>query len=88
MVKNLPANAGDAGDIDSVPGLGRSHGGGKGNLLQYFCLETSMDRGTWRSRVHGVKKELDMTERLSTAQHIIITNISDCHCFLPVRYLI
>ena len=40
VVKNLPANAGDAGDMGSVPGLGRSPGGGNGNLLQYSCLKT------------------------------------------------
>ena len=42
MVKNLPANAGDAG---SIPGSGRSPGGGNGNPFQYSCLENSMDRG-------------------------------------------
>ena len=42
MVKNLSANAGDAG---SIPGLGRSRGGGNGNPLQYSCLGNSMDRG-------------------------------------------
>ena len=57
MVKNLPDNAGDAGDIDSVPGLGRACGGGKGDLLQHFWLENSVDRGTWRARVHGIEKE-------------------------------
>ena len=41
-VKNLPDNAGDAG---SIPGSGRSLGGGNGNPLQYYCLENSMDRG-------------------------------------------
>ena len=40
MVKNLPANAGDVGDIDSAPGLGRSPGGGNGDPLQYSCLKT------------------------------------------------
>ena len=44
VVKNLPANAGDMG---SVPELGRSSGGGNGNPLQYSCLENPMDRGTW-----------------------------------------
>ena len=44
MVENLPANAGDAG---SIPGLGRSPGGGHGNLLQYSCLEDPMDRAAW-----------------------------------------
>ena len=41
MVKNLLANAGDARDAGSIPGLGRSLGGGNGNLLQYSCLENS-----------------------------------------------
>ena len=45
MVKNLPENAGDIRDLDSIPGLGRSPGGGHGNPLQYFCLENPMDRG-------------------------------------------
>ena len=43
VVKNLPANAGDTGDVGSVPGLGRSPRGGNGNLLQYSCLENSTD---------------------------------------------
>ena len=45
MVKNLSANAGDTRDMVSIPGLGRSLGVGNGNLLQYFCLENTMDRG-------------------------------------------
>ena len=45
MVKNLPANAGDLRDVGSIPGLGRSTGGGNGNPLQYSCLENHMDRG-------------------------------------------
>ena len=53
VVKNLPANAGDAG---SIPGLGRSLGAGLGNLLQYYCLENSMDREAWRATVHGFAK--------------------------------
>ena len=43
--KELPANAGDTGDMGSSPGLGRSPGGGHGNPLQYSCLESPMDRG-------------------------------------------
>ena len=43
--KNLPANAGDVRDVGSIPGLGRSPGGGYGNLLQDSCLETPMGRG-------------------------------------------
>ena len=64
-VKNLPANAGDTSDAGSIPGLGRSPGGGNGNLysLHYSCLEKSMDRGVWQATVHGVTKT---QTRLST----------------------
>ena len=48
MVKNPYDNAGDIKDAGSVPGLGRSPGGGHGNPLQYSCLENPMDRGTCR----------------------------------------
>ena len=56
MVKNLPANAGDAGDTGSIPGSGRFPGIRNGNPLQYSCLDNSMDRGIWWARVHGVTK--------------------------------
>ena len=56
MVKNLPTSAGEARDIGSISGLGRSPEVGNGNLLQYSCLENSMDRGAWRATVHGVAK--------------------------------
>ena len=49
-------NAGDAGSLGSVPGSGRSPGGGNGHPLQYPCLEKSMERGTWWAIVHGVTK--------------------------------
>ena len=52
-VKNPPANAGDLG---SVPGLGRSSGGGKSNPLQYSCLGNPMDRGARRATVHEITK--------------------------------
>ena len=51
VVKNPPTNVGDAG---SVPGSGRSPGGGNGNPLQYSCLENSMDKEVWWATVHGV----------------------------------
>ena len=53
MVKNLPANAGDAG---SIPDPRRSPGEGNGNLLQYSCLENPMDRGTWWAAAYWVGK--------------------------------
>ena len=57
VVKNTPTNAGDIRDMGSIPGLGRSPGGGHGNPLQY-CLENPMNRKAWRRRaiVHGVTK--------------------------------
>ena len=55
MVKvALVANAGDMRDTGSIPGSGRSPGGGHGNPLRYSCLETPVDRGAWRAAVHGV----------------------------------
>ena len=56
MVKNLPVKAGAAGDMGLIPGLGRSPGEGKGNLLRYSCLKYLMDRGSWQATVHGVAK--------------------------------
>ena len=53
MVK---ASAYNAGDLGSIPGLGRSTGEGNGNLLQYSCLENPMDKGAWQATVHGVAK--------------------------------
>ena len=54
MVKNLPADAGDARDESLIPGSGRSPGEGNGNPLQYSCLENPMDRGAWWATVRRV----------------------------------
>ena len=56
VAKYLPANARDVRDEGLIPGSGRSPGGGRGGPLQYSCLENPMDRGAWRSIVHGVAK--------------------------------
>ena len=56
MVKNLPANAGDAGDTSLIPGSRRSPGGGNDNPLQCSCLENPVDRGAWQATVHEVTK--------------------------------
>ena len=53
-VKNLPANAGDIRDVGSIPGSGRSPGVGRGNPVQYACLENPVDRGVWQAIVHSV----------------------------------
>ena len=54
--KKPPANAGDIRDMGSIPGLGRSPGGGHGNPFQYSCLEKPMDRGAWQATVNRVAK--------------------------------
>ena len=54
MIKNPPANAGQVRDVGSIPGLGRSPGEGRGNPVQYSCLENPVDRGTWQATVHSV----------------------------------
>ena len=65
VVKNLPANTGDTREVGLIPGLGRSPGGGRGNLLQYSCLENPMDRGAWRATVPGVAKSRTQLKGLS-----------------------
>ena len=62
MLKNLPANAGDTGDVGSIPGSGRSPGERNGNTPQYSCRGNPMERGGC--------KESDMTQQLSTHTHI------------------
>ena len=66
MVKNPPANAGDARDAGSIPGSGRCPGVGSGNPLLYSCLENSMDRGAWWDYRQWGCKESDTSEQLST----------------------
>ena len=61
MIKNPLANAGDTGDLGSVPGSGRSPRGRNGKPFQYSCLGNPMDRGVWWATVHGITKDLDMT---------------------------
>ena len=52
VVKNLPPNPEDIRDVSSIPGSGRSPGGGHGNPLLYACLENPMDRGAWQAIVY------------------------------------
>ena len=66
MAKNLPTNVRDSRDTGSIPGSGRFSGGGNGNPFQYSCLKSPIDRGAWQATVHGVTKESDTTEQLST----------------------
>ena len=66
VVKNPPASAGDVRDSGSVPGWGRSPGGGHGSPLQDSCLENPVDRGAWGTTVHRVTKSQTRLKRLST----------------------
>ena len=78
MVK---ASAYNEGDLGLIPGSGRSPGGGYGNPLQYSFLENPHGpRGPWWATVCGGHKELDMTERLSPAQHINQCDITTVMC--------
>ena len=61
VVKNLPANAGDTGDVGSMSGPGRFPGEGNGNSLQYSCLGNTVNGGAWTATVQGVTKESDTT---------------------------
>ena len=63
--KESACNAGAAGDTGSIPGSGRSPGGGHGNPLQYSCLENPMDSAAWWATVHGVAKSQTRLKRLS-----------------------
>ena len=73
VIKTLRANAGDVRDTGLIPGLGRYHGEGNGNSLQYSCLGNPMDIGAWWAAVHGVPKDSDTTWWLS-AHKIRISN--------------
>ena len=61
----------NAGDLGSIPGLGRSSGGGHGNPLQYSYLENPMDRGAWQATAHGLTNELNTIQRLNRTQEIL-----------------
>ena len=70
MVKNLPANAGDAG---LIPGVGRSPREGNGNLVQYSSLGNPVDRGAWQAIVHGVtKSQTRLTMYVHTSIRVFI----------------
>ena len=79
MGKESACNAGDTGDVDSIPGSGRSPGEGQGNPLQYSCLENPIDRETWWATVHRVTKSRTQLKLLSTTT-------TQRMCILPGPY--
>ena len=70
MIQNLPASAGDIEDVGSILKSGRSPGEGKGNPLQYSCLETPMNREAWRAIVYGVMKSDTTIHACTVALHL------------------
>ena len=76
----------NAGDLGSIPGLGRSPGEGNGSPLQYYCLENPMDRGAWQATVHGVAES--QTRLSDFSSHVYIYTHSDLldhfHFFSPL----
>ena len=66
VVKNPPANAGQARDVGSIPGSGRSPRVGKSNPIQYSCLENSTDREAWWALIHGIAKSQTQPKQLRT----------------------
>ena len=80
LVKNLPAKAGDVRDAGSIPGLERSSRGGRGNPLQYSCLENPMDRGAWWVTVCEVTKSQTWLKRSS--MHSCNLRNSNHLCFM------
>ena len=69
--KESPANVGDIRDMGSIPGSGRSPGGGHGNPLQYSYLENSLDSGAWWATAHRVEKSQIQLKRLSMHAHML-----------------
>ena len=83
VVKNPLANARDTGDVGSIPGLGRSPGGGNDNTLQYSCLENPTDRGTWWATVSEVEKSQTWLSMCAHAHTHTVTQVISRAAFFP-----
>ena len=79
VLKNLPAKAGDVGNISLIPGARRSPGEGNGNPLQYSFLGNPMDRRTWRARVLGVVKNPTRLNMCAHTIYIPLSRVSSIH---------
>ena len=76
MLKKPPANVGDLRDLGSIPGSGKSPGGGNGNPLRCSCLENPMDRGAWQATVPGVTQSGTNRGKDSEMKTILINSNS------------
>ena len=84
MVKKPPANAGDIKNTGSIPGSGRSLGGGHGNPLKYSFLKDSTDRGVWWVIVHRVAKSWTQLKRLTQ----YMQSLTRIQCLFTVIFLL
>ena len=86
VVKNPPADAGDARDMGLIPGLARSPGEGNGNPLQCSCLEDPMDGGAWWAAVYGVAQSWTRLKRFSSSsihrKHLAVRQQGELSCQL------
>ena len=73
----VKASACNAGDLVSIPGLGRSSGEGNGNPLQYSCLENPMDGGAWWATVHGVAKSRIQLSNFTSLSRLLKMDIEN-----------
>ena len=80
MVKSQLASAGDIRHAGSIPGSGRSPGGGHGNPVQYSCLENPMDRGAWWATVHSVAKSWTRLKQLRTEIKVCSLSLTLIEC--------
>ena len=84
----VKVSACNAGDLGSIPGLGRSPGEGNGNPLQYSCLENPMDRGAWWATVHGVaKSQTGLSDFTFTFTSVLIYFIYSDVYLMPFYFL-
>ena len=84
VVKSLPASAGDVRDVGLIPGSATSPGGGHGSPLQHSCLENPHGQRSLAGYSPWRRKESDMTERLSTAQHQLCIRHKGIHSIYKV----
>ena len=85
VVKSMPANAGDVG---SIPGLGRPLGEGNDNLLQYSCLENLIDKGAWWATVYGVTRVRHDSVAKPPPSHCIwsLVSLPYCNSLFPILF--
>ena len=86
MGKESSCKLGDAGDLGSISGSGRAPGGRHGNTLQYPGWENPMERGDWWATIHGVAKELNMTEA-TNHHHVSVLSILFIHILYIYIYI-